>query len=247
MATVGPRQPWPRGVRALTTCRTGGLGLEPGATFSLGSGAGADPAAVAANRRRLRARLALPGDPVWLQQEHGTQVVALTAGQAHARPPVADAAVTCEPGVIGAIMTADCLPVVLAAADGSAVAVVHAGWRGLAAGVIEAALGALPVAPTRLHAWLGPAIGPTAFEVGPEVRAAFLATDPGHAESFRAGVGDRWFADLYGLARRRLHVAGVRHIDAGPWCTWRDRRRFFSHRRDQGRTGRMVTLAWIDP
>ena len=234
-------------MRTLTTCRTGGLGLDPGATFSLGSGAGADPVAVAANRRRLRARLALPGEPVWLQQEHGTQVVELSAGQIPEQPPVADAAVTQEPGVVGAILTADCLPVVLAADDGSAAALAHAGWKGLAAGVIEAALAALPVAPTRLHAWLGPAIGPAAFEVGPEVRAAFLATDPAHAESFRAGAGDRWFADLYGLARRRLHVAGVRSIDTGAWCTYRDRRRFFSHRRDQGRTGRMVTLAWIDP
>ena len=200
-----------------------------------------------ANRRRIAGRLALPGEPCWLRQVHGRSVVAAHARAAASAPPAADAAWTDRPDTVCAVLTADCLPVVLAAADARGVAVAHAGWRGLAAGVVESALAALAVAPARVHAWLGPAIGPHAFEVGPEVRAAFVDDDPAQAAAFRRGRGDRWHGDLYELARRRLRRAGVARISGGGWCTAGEPERFFSHRRDGPETGRMATLAWLQP
>jgi hypothetical protein len=199
-------------------------------------------AAVAANRARLREALALPAEPVWLEQVHGVRVVeAAQAGDL----PAADAAWTDRPGVVCAVLTADCLPVVFADRAGRCVAVAHAGWRGLAAGVLEATLGQLPVPPAELLAWLGPAIGPAAFEVGAEVRAAFLAHDAAAAHAFvRGRDGAHWFADLYTLARQRLAAAGVHAVFGGGCCTYTDSRRFFSYRRD-GVTGRMATLAWL--
>lgn len=249
VAAIGPGAGWPRRVRAVTTTRIGGLGTGAGATAGMGTGGGDDPAIVAANRRRLARLLDLPGAPLWIDQVHGTDVVELPAAASGngEEGPRADAAWTGRPGVVCAVLTADCLPIVLAAADGRAVAVIHAGWRGLAAGVIGSAVTALPVPAGELHAWLGPAIGPRAFEVGPEVRAAFVDGDAASADAFRPGRGDRWFADLYVLARQNLRVAGVEWIDGGGRCTFSEADRFFSHRRDGGRTGRMATLAWLEP
>ncbi|MDZ7749320.1 MAG: peptidoglycan editing factor PgeF [Halofilum sp. (in: g-proteobacteria)] len=197
---------------------------------------------MAANRARLAEGLGLPAEPAWLRQVHGTAVVRADAAT---DLPEADAAWTDAPGVVCAVLTADCLPVVLAADDDSCVAVAHAGWRGLAAGVLEAAVGALPADGARLRAWLGPAIGPRAFEVGDEVRAAFVDPDPAAAAAFVRSSPDRWLADLYTLARRRLRTAGVTRIDGGGRCTLREPQRFFSHRRDGPDTGRMATLAWL--
>lgn len=194
----------------------------------------------------------LPAAPRWLRQVHGIAVADLDELPAGAAEPVADAAVTARAGRVAVVRTADCLPVLLAAADGQAVAVAHAGWRGLAGGVIEATVAALRVrlAPgTALVAWLGPAIGPERFEVGEEVRATFLAADAGAVGAFTRGRADRWMCDLYLLARRRLQALGVTAIHGGGLCTYADESRFYSHRRDvQHRgldaTGRMASFIW---
>ncbi len=237
---VAPAWAAPPGVRALTTTRQGGTSAPPFDTLNLGMRTGDAPGAVAANRRRLSDRAALPGPPLWLRQVHGTGVVAAHRAGADA---VADAAWTDRPGVVCAVLTADCLPVVLAARDGRAVGVAHAGWRGLAAGVLEAAVAALPVPAPEALAWLGPAIGPAAFEVGPEVAAALIEADPGAHASLTPGRGDRCHADLSALAARRLYAAGVAAVHGGGWCTYTEQARFFSHRRD-GDTGRMATLVY---
>lgn len=240
---------WPAGVgsrvRAVTTTRAGGLGAPPFATLNLGARVADDAATVAANRARLCRALGLPAEPGWLRQAHGTRVIRLGASDSR-EPPEADAAWTDRAGIVCAVLTADCLPVVLASEPAGAVATVHAGWRGLAGGVLEAAVAAMPGDPGRYRAWLGPAIGPAAFEVGPEVRAALLEGDAGACRAFRRGRGDRWLADLYALASRRLLAAGVGRVDGGGYCTFHDERRFFSHRRDGAETGRMATLAWLE-
>ncbi len=233
-------------VRVLTTTRVGGVDGGSRSGFDLGhSEDGATPAC-AANRRRLRTAFDLPAEPCWLRQEHGIRVIEADAGSAGTLPP-SDGAWSSTPGRVCAVLTADCLPVVLAEADGGAVAVAHAGWRGLAAGVVEAMVAAIPVEPSRVRAWLGPAIGPRAFEVGPEVRAAFVEHDPAAVTAFQRGREDRWFADLYTLARQRLRNSGITDITGGGHCTFSEPERFFSWRREGCGTGRMATLAWIHP
>ncbi len=238
---IRPRWPAPPGVAAAVTTRAGGVSRPPFHSFNLAAHVGDDPAAVAANRARLRAALGLPGEPAWLQQVHGREVAVLA--ETPLAPPAADAAVTSAPGVVCAVLTADCLPVLLCSRDGGRVGAVHAGWRGLAAGVLEAAVAALDVPPADVLAWLGPAIGPSAFQVGPEVRAAFADTDPGAAAAFVSDGGDRWRADLHALARRRLAACGVEQVFGGGLCTFSDPARFYSYRRD-GTTGRMAALIW---
>ncbi|MES0873021.1 peptidoglycan editing factor PgeF [Sinimarinibacterium thermocellulolyticum] len=235
-----PQWPAPARVRALQTQRSGGVSQGPFASLNLGEHVGDVPAHVAENRRRLQALL--PDAPQWLCQVHGTAVVRLPCAVAQ---PMADAAWTDRPGVVCAVQTADCLPVLLCSDDGAVVAAAHAGWRGLADGVLEAVLAALPCPAARVLAWLGPAIGADAFEVGPEVRERFLAADAGNHACFRRGAGDRWYADLFALARGRLRACGVRAVHGGGLCTVGDPRRWFSHRRD-GRCGRMASLIWID-
>jgi YfiH family protein len=239
-AFLTPAWPAPAGVRAAVTTRQGGVSRGPYATFNLAAHVGDDPAAVAENRRRLRAALELPAEPAWQEQVHGTGVAVLpgaTAGPA-------DAAVTFTKGSVCAVLAADCLPVFLASRAGDRVGIAHAGWRGLAAGVVEATVTALDCEPGTLVAWLGPVIGPAAFEVGGEVREAFLARDEAAAAAFRPGRGGRWLADLPALARRRLAVAGVADVTGGGICTYSDPQRFYSYRRD-GATGRMAALAWL--
>lgn len=238
--------PAPPGVRAVTSLRSGdGVSQPPFDRLNLGMNSGDDPAAVRENRRRLRAWLGLPGEPVWLRQVHGTGVVRLHAnpGPEAGEGIEADASVTSDPNTVLAILTADCLPVVFAAADGSEIAAAHAGWRGLAAGVLEATVAAMATPPPHLQAWLGPAAGPKHYEIGAEVRDAFVARDPGASSAFLPTRPGHWHADLYALARRRLVAAGVPAIYGGGLCTIADPARFFSHRRD-ARTGRLVTLAW---
>ena len=252
--------PAPDRVHALVTLRHGaGASMVPFDRFNLGNvhGVGGDdPVIVAANRAELVDRADLPSAPHWLRQVHGTGVLRvdhlLPYGNATsergrmAAEPEADAAVTDVPGAVLAILTADCLPVVFAARDGSEVAVAHAGWRGLAAGVLEQTVAAMHAAAGELVAWLGPAAGPAAYEVGAEVREAFVADDPGAAAAFASTRPGHWHVDLYALARRRLLAAGLSSADihGGGLCTISDRR-FFSHRRD-GRSGRIATLAWLD-
>jgi len=237
---VRPDWPVPCQVRAAVSLRTGGSSAGRYASLNVGAHVGDEPVAVAENRARLRNALGLPAEPLWLEQVHGTAVARFGSDGR----PVADAAVACKAGQVCVVMVADCLPVLLADGAGSCVGVAHAGWRGLATGVIEATVSALPVSPGSLTAWLGPAIGPEAFEVGAEVRERFVADDPAAQAEFRPGRGDRWFADLYGLARRRLRAAGVTAVHGGDFCTASDPARFFSYRRD-GVTGRMAALIWL--
>ncbi|MBL8451432.1 MAG: peptidoglycan editing factor PgeF [Zoogloea sp.] len=238
---IHPDWPAPARVRALSTTRAGGLGTAPYNTLNLGTHVGDDPARVAANRAILRQ--ALPAEPCWLNQVHGVNVV--EAGVEEGVPD-ADAAVSRQSGRVCVVMTADCLPVLLCDQAGSVVAAAHAGWRGLHGGVIEAAVQAMNVPPGQLLAWLGPAIGPDAFEVGGEVRAAFMGADPASEAAFRPSPNRyKWLADIYLLARQRLARAGVTRIHGGDACTVADPARFFSYRRD-GVTGRMASLIWLD-
>jgi polyphenol oxidase len=244
--------PAPATVHAFTTLRHGaGASRPPFDTFNLGNhraADGDDPGVVARNRAELAEQFGLPSQPRWLRQVHGTAVARFGRDDdVDRREPEADAAVTAVPGVVLAILTADCLPVVFAARDGSEVAAAHAGWRGLAAGVLEQTVQAMRTAPGELLAWLGPAAGPEAYEVGAEVRAAFV--DGGGEEAAAAFAATRpghWHVDLYALARSRLARSGVTRVHGGGACTISDPQRFHSHRRD-GRSGRMATVAWLGP
>jgi len=248
LAAVGtilvPDWPAPARVRAAVTTRLlPGASQAPFDAFNLGAHCGDDPAAVAANRAALVPLLDLPGEPRWLRQVHGTNVMRFD-GQAAVEEPQADAAVTLTPGVVLAILSADCLPVVVAARDGSEVAVAHAGWKGLAGGILEATVASMRTASGQCVAWLGPAAGPDAYEIGAEVRDAFLAHDRRAEVAFIPTRPRHWRVDLYALVRQRLADAGIRDVFGGDRCTISELRTFFSHRRDQ-RTGRMATLAWI--
>ncbi|MDW8469866.1 MAG: peptidoglycan editing factor PgeF [Burkholderiales bacterium] len=216
-----PDWPAPERVRALVTTRALGDLAEPAA------------------RARLRARL--PAEPVWLEQVHGAAVVEAGPQTAGAR---ADASFARAPDVVCAVRMADCLPVLLAADDASVVGVAHAGWRGLAAGVIEATVAAIGAPPARLLAWLGPAIGPLAYEVGEEVRAAFVARDRALAAAFAPSRPGHWRLDLYAAARRRLAAAGVERVFGGGFCTYAEATRFFSWRRERT-SARMAALVWL--
>ena len=230
----------PANVRALVTTRAGGVSAAPWAGLNLGLHVGDDPAAVAENRRRLRA--CLPAEPVWLHQVHGTTCIA--AAQAP-RGAQADAAWTDVPGVVCAVLTADCLPVFFCDAAGARVAVAHAGWRGLLDGVLESTVASLRAAGAQeLMAWIGPGIGPQAFEVGGEVRDAYLAHDTDAAAAFVRRDNGRWLADLPQLATQRLRSAGLRRIATTVVCTYGDAERFYSYRRD-GVTGRMASCIWL--
>jgi YfiH family protein len=238
---IEPDWPAPARVRAFVTTREGGASEGEHGTLNLGLRCGDDPGRVAANRRAVQAHL--PSAPAWLVQVHGTAVADLDA--ANAAPSPADAAVTARPGRVAVVLTADCLPVFLCLEDGSRVAVAHAGWRGLAAGVLESAVAALGDDAARVLAWLGPAIGPGAFEVGPEVREAFVDVDEAAAGAFRAHRDDRYLADLYALARGRLARAGVASVSGGGFCTYTESERFFSYRRVR-ESGRLGAFIWID-
>jgi YfiH family protein len=233
----------PKGVRMAVSTRQGGVSQEPWQSLNLGDHVGDQPAAVAANRQRLQAALHLPAEPLWLQQVHGTQVAAWESCRGKDMPPAADGAVAHTPGAVLAVLTADCLPVLACSQDGQVIAALHAGWRGLAAGILEAGIAAMQVEPAQILVYLGPAIGPAAFEVGPEVRECFVAHDVAAQEAFRPGTGDRYWADIYALARLRLQRLGVGAVHGGEHCTVTEADRFFSYRRD-GCTGRMASLIW---
>lgn len=234
-----PDWPAPANVRACVTTRAGGVSAPPFDSFNLGDHVGDEPAAVAKNRRRLTE--ALGCRPAWLSQVHGIDVVQADP----ASVATADASWSATPGVACTIMTADCLPALFCDRAGTRVGAAHAGWRGLAGGVLEATVDALGVAPAELLVWLGPSIGPQAFEVGPEVREAFLAD---HAEAERAFVpsanAGKYMADIYALARIRLAAKGVTAVYGGDFCTFSDTERFYSYRRSS-RTGRLASLIWL--
>lgn len=218
---IVPDWPAPAGVRALVTTRTLGDAKD--------------------ERVRKRLRASLPADPRWLRQVHGTRAVDAASV---ATPVDADASFARAPDTVCAVMVADCMPVLLCDERGEAVAAAHAGWRGMSAGVIEAAVDAIGVEPERLLAWLGPAIGPTAYEIGAEVRDAFLANDADAATAFTATRPGHWLVDLYAIARRRLASLGVTRVSGGGFCTSTDAARFYSYRRG-GDVERMAALIWI--
>ncbi|MFZ1641834.1 MAG: peptidoglycan editing factor PgeF [Candidatus Contendobacter sp.] len=238
---IVPNWPAPTQVRAVSTTRLGGISSPPYDNLNLAEHVDDDPACIAENRRRLAAIAGYPAEPAWLQQVHGNRVVAAETVRA---PVVADAAWTRRLGQPCVVMTADCLPVLLCDRAGTVVAAAHAGWRGLVGGVIAATVAHMNVPPMELLAWLGPAIGPDAFEVGEEVRAAFLALDAGNASCFQSSPAGRWLADIYELARRRLRRLGVTAVYGGDGCTFSEPVRFFSYRREH-RTGRMASLIWL--
>lgn len=234
---IVPDWPAPPRVCALSTTRNG----RAGASFDLSR----DHPQLQQALSELREWL--PSDPLWLKQVHGATICDADAAklQGNQEAPVADGAVARASGTVCAVQCADCLPVLLCDRDGDVVAAAHAGWRGLAAGVLEAALSAMAVPPAQVCAWLGPAIGPRAFEVGEDVLAAHCAGDPGAAACFAPYRAGKWLADLYGLARRRLRRAGVATIHGGDRCTVTEPANFHSHRRDGGAAGRMANLIWI--
>ena len=235
--------PAPEDVVAGTTLRDGGVSAGPFGTLNLGAYTDDNVRAVNENRSRFRSFCELPLEPRWLRQVHGRKVVVEPpSGEA----TEADAAITRESDVVCAVLTADCLPVIFTTGDGAELAVAHAGWRGLASGVLEATVQAMTADPAELLTWLGPAISQPAFEVGGEVRDEFLAQDPASEICFAANDRGRWQADLYGLARMRLASAGVGQVSGGEYCTFREPERFFSYRRD-GACGRMASFVFRKP
>jgi len=234
-----PSWPAPANVRAIQTTRKGGVSVAPYDSLNLGEHTGDNLMQVAANRQLLNRHV--PTEPVWLKQVHGTTVVDATLASC---APVGDAAIARQRQAVCVVMTADCLPVLLCDRAGTVVAVAHAGWRGLLDGVIESTVAAMQVAPEQVLVWLGPAIGPQAFEVGAEVREAFMAKDIMAVQAFVARPNDKWLADIYLLARQRLAGLGITQIYGGEYCTYNDTDRFFSYRRD-GVTGRMASMIWL--
>lgn len=242
---IFPEWPAPPRIHAAVTTRQGpGISAAPFERFNLGLRSGDDPDAVQANRSALQQALRLPSAPRWLRQVHGVSVAQL-GPLPGADEPQADAAASHIPGTVLAILTADCLPVLFCADDGSEIGAAHAGWRGLAAGVLEATLTQLETPPARLLAWLGPCIGAASYEVGEEVRAAFVANDAATAACFAPTRPGHWHCDLAALARQRLAAAGVARIHGGGFDTHADPR-FYSYRRDGARSGRFASLIWLE-
>lgn len=240
MEWIAADWPAPPGIVAGCSVRHGGVSQGSYASLNLGAHVADDDAAVLENRRRFRLQCGLPAEPRWISQVHGTIVA---VGDS---PTTADAAFTRKSNVVCAVLTADCLPVLFVSADGSELAVAHAGWRGLNAGVLEATTGEFSSLPAEMLVWLGPAISQAAFEVGSEVRDAFLKNDAAAVDCFVANQHGRWQADLYGLARQRLTRAGITQVFGGDFCTYADSGRFFSYRRD-GVCGRMASFIFRAP
>lgn len=239
---ITPDWPAPPNVHALITSRAGGVSVGPYASLNPADHVQDDPQAVRRNREIIRAEL--PAEPHWLKQVHSALVHRVTGDPVGV--PEADAAVSAVDNQVCVVMTADCLPVLFCSEDGSEVGAAHAGWRGLAAGILERTVEAMAAPGARLLAYLGPAIGPRAFEVGPEVRAEFIAADAQAAAAFQPVAGsDKYLADIYLLARQRLAQVGINRVYGGDFCTYSEPQRFFSYRRD-GATGRMASLIWLD-
>ena len=237
-----PDWPVPANIHAFTTTRLGpGVSELPFYRFNLGARCGDAPAAVRANREALRREYGLPGEPLWLHQVHGIEVV--SDDGMRGSDPLADAAVTTQSASVLAVLTADCLPVLFCNTSGTEVAAAHAGWRGLAAGMLEATVTAMRSAPHELMAWLGPAAGPQRYEVGEDVRQAFLAADAAAVSAFTPTRPGHFLIDMPAIARQRLAACGVTQVYGGEHCTLTDIR-FYSHRREQ-RTGRMASLIWM--
>ncbi|HHQ4756953.1 TPA: peptidoglycan editing factor PgeF [Aeromonas hydrophila] len=243
MKWIEPDWPAPAKVCALSTTRDGGISEGVFAGLNLGAHVGDEPARVEANRTRLQQAAGIPGTLNWLNQVHGTAVYPV--GRDYDCAPDADAACAREVGQACIVMTADCLPVLFCNRAGTVVAAAHAGWRGLQGGVLEASIAAMGCEPGEILAWLGPAIGPTAFEVGGEVREAFMAEQAEAMAAFVPSPNEgKWLADIYQLARQRLARAGVTAVYGGEYCTYSDSEQFYSYRRN-GQTGRMASIIWL--
>ena len=243
MSLIIPDWPAPANVRACSTTRIGGFSQAPWNSLNLGAHVGDCPQTVQKNREQLCRLAGLPAMPEWLTQVHGTDVQPLPS--VSPGPLIADACQTTQTGQVCAVMTADCLPVLFCSADGRQVAAAHAGWRGLCQGVLEKTLAEFSCPPSEILAWMGPAIGPQAFEVGPEVRDAFIAVEPAAKLAFRPyNNNGKYMADLWLLARQRLTRAGVISVSGGGRCTYTESEYFFSYRRENN-TGRMATLVWL--
>lgn len=236
---IRPDWPLPANIHAAVTLRTGGVSAGGYSSLNVADHVGDDPDAVAQNRSIVREQLALPGEPVWLKQVHGTRVI--FADRA-AGVEEADASVTALSDVVCVVMTADCLPVLFCGDDGEVIGAAHAGWRGLKDGIIPKTLETMNC--KSCSVWLGPAIGPDRFEVGDDVRDAFVADDPQQAPAFRPHGDGKWLADIYALARRQLANLGVDNVFGDGYCTVSDADRFFSYRRDGAVSGRMASLIW---
>ena len=239
MNAILPDWPLPRGVKAAVTLRSGGISQGSYASLNPADHVLDDPSHVTANRAIIRDMLQLPSEPIWLRQVHGINVVKADQCQ---RAPEADASFTDRSGTVCAVLTADCLPVLFCGDNGRVIAAAHAGWRGLQAGVIKQSVAAMNCA--EVSVWLGPAIGPDNFEVGDEVRQAFLADNSKAASAFKARAPGKWLADIYQLARMQLAELGIDNIHGGGLCTMADPARFYSYRRDGAATGRMASLIW---
>ncbi len=236
----------PAGVRAAFTTRLGGVSVAPWDSFNVATHVNDAPGHVAANRARLRELLHLQVEPAWLNQVHGVAVEDLDNAGSSSLPVTADASVSTKAGPPCVVMVADCLPVLFTSRDGSRIGAAHAGWRGLASGVLERTVSALGVPGAELRAWLGPCISRAHFEVGDEVRQEFVTQDSGATGCFEKNARGRWHADLVELARRRLNALRLTDVSGGRWCTYADPRRFYSHRRD-GKGGRLAALIWRVP
>jgi YfiH family protein len=236
---ITPEWPAPARVRAVTTCRSGGVSLGPYTSLNLAAHVGDDPASVTHNRARLRAHLELPREPLWLEQQHGVGIADAAAPGSN----VADAAFARKAGAVCAVLTADCLPILACDAAGRCVLAIHAGWRGLLGGIIRTAFERVRANHSDWFAWIGPGIGRDAYEVGADLRARFVAADPVYATCFVA-TGERYRADLAAIARHQLRQLRISHINTYDGCTARDSARFFSYRRDRV-TGRMASLIWL--
>jgi polyphenol oxidase len=235
-----PDWPVPENIRAATTLRTGGMSQGGYANLNPAAHVGDNPELVNQNRQIIKTMLNLPSEPVWLNQTHSNRAIKAIATDTLQQ---ADASYTDQPGVVCAVMTADCLPLLVCSSDGTEIAAIHAGWRGLLDGVIDNTINALQN--KDLLVWLGPAIGPERFEIGAEVRTAYLAKNAGYAPAFKQHGQDKWLADIYQLARINLATLGISKVYGGGFCTITDHERFYSYRRDQV-TGRMATLIWRD-
>lgn len=240
MNFIKPSWPAPSNIHACTTTRLGGFSTTPYAQLNLGDHVGDDANTVEKNRNLIKEHLQLPSDPVWLQQTHSTTLIRSDDGSQNA-----DASFTQQPGIVCVVLTADCLPILLCNQAGTLVAAIHAGWRGLAAGIIENTLEHLPAKPDSLMAWLGPAIGPQKFEVGDDAKEILLASLPEGSSAFqpREEKG-KWLCNIYHLARLRLRKKGVEEIYGGEYCTYTQHELFYSYRRDKT-TGRMASLIWM--
>lgn len=246
---IRPKWPAPRQVRAFVTTRALPSGKDgskpPYNAFNLAAHVGDDPAQVQRNRELLRQHIQLPAEPCWLQQVHGNTIIQ-AATMTGAEPVEADAAFAVKPNSVCVVLTADCLPLLLCDREGTVVAAVHAGWRGLHNGIIAKAVNALPVPPGRLLAWLGPAIGPRAYEVDKTVYDVFTGLHPSYVTAFKRSDPGHWYFDLYRVARMQLEACGIEDIYGGDRCTYTESGVFYSYRRD-GETGRMASLIWLQP